>query len=96
MLNRSLLLVVVSLFLASPALAQNVKITPVGSHPGELCAAEPGPITQLRTAWVAAGGELFEVGSPIAVRIAVGGVGHQDHLQRARGFARLAEPKLVL
>ena len=23
---------------ASPALAQNVKITPVGSHPGELCA----------------------------------------------------------
>src|SRR5688572_17619348 len=24
--------------LASPALAQNVKITPIGSHPGELCA----------------------------------------------------------
>src|SRR4051812_20063529 len=23
---------------ASPALAQNVKITPIGSHPGELCA----------------------------------------------------------
>ncbi len=23
---------------AFPALAQNVKITPIGSHPGELCA----------------------------------------------------------
>ena len=26
------------LLAASPALAQNVKITPIGSHPGELCA----------------------------------------------------------
>ena len=26
------------LLAAFPALAQNVKITPIGSHPGELCA----------------------------------------------------------
>ncbi len=29
---------VVHAFAALPALSQNVKITPVGSHPGELCA----------------------------------------------------------
>jgi L-ascorbate metabolism protein UlaG (beta-lactamase superfamily) len=35
---RCLFIAVVGLFAAAPALAQNVKITPVGSHPGELCA----------------------------------------------------------
>lgn len=30
--------------LASPALAQNVKITPIGSHPGELCANDRATI----------------------------------------------------
>jgi hypothetical protein len=30
--------------LAAPALAQNVKITPVGSHPGELCANDRATI----------------------------------------------------
>src|SRR5918998_3317471 len=29
---------------AAPALAQNVKITPVGSHPGELCANDRATI----------------------------------------------------
>lgn len=32
------LVAVAALFTAAPALAQNVKITPIGSHPGELCA----------------------------------------------------------
>ena len=31
-------------FAAGPALAQNVKITPVGSHPGELCANDRATI----------------------------------------------------
>jgi len=31
---------VVSLFFSAPALAQNVKITPIGSNPGELCAKD--------------------------------------------------------
>ena len=29
---------------AAPAIAQNVKITPVGSHPGELCANDRATI----------------------------------------------------
>lgn len=35
---RCMLAVVLGLLAAAPVLAQNVKITPVGSHPGELCA----------------------------------------------------------
>jgi len=31
-------LALIGLFITAPVLAQNVKITPVGSHPGELCA----------------------------------------------------------
>jgi len=33
--------------LALPASAQNVKVTPIGSHPGELCASDRGTIRSL-------------------------------------------------
>lgn len=37
-MKTTLAAIAIALTLALPALAQNVKITPVGSHPGELCA----------------------------------------------------------
>src|SRR5687767_15609807 len=44
-MKRTLLLAA-AMLLAAPAFGQNVKITPVGSHPGELCANDRAMILE--------------------------------------------------
>ena len=70
------------LLLAPAAFAQNVKITPVGSHPGELCANDPqtdldahrGPASARNTELLVATppGLLGASCAPVAARVPVG------------------------